>query len=40
MTSTLAAALDALGVLPLAPQPKPAPSGPIRVVRKGEEPDW
>jgi len=42
MTPTLAAALDALGVV-VAPKPKkakPAPSGPIRLVRKGEEPDW
>jgi len=42
MTPTLAAALDALGVV-VAPKPKkvkPAPAGPIRLVRKGEEPDF
>lgn len=40
MTPTLAAALDQLGVLPRAkPTPKPA-QGPIKTVRKGEEPDF
>ena len=40
MTPALAAALDALGVLPITPQPKPAPSGPIRVVRSEKDVDW
>jgi len=42
MSDELRAALDALGVV-VAPKPKkrkPAPSGPIRLVRKGEEPDF
>lgn len=39
MTPTLAAELNRLGVLPL-PNPKPAQTGPIRVVRSEKDVDW
>jgi len=36
--ATLAQHLDMIGVLPRQPKPKPAPTGPIRIVRG--EPDF